>query len=53
MNDIEKQFLKELNTLLKKYNAEIHIDEYVFGYPEINIYGKEMNIIRKYFDGKE
>lgn len=57
MNNIEKQFIEELNTLLKKYDAEINIDEYVTGYPEIVIYGfkdgKEIKIVRKWFDGEE
>lgn len=58
MNDIEKQFLEELNTLLKKYNADISVDE---DYAEIDICGfkgigesfESFNISRKYFDGDE
>ena len=57
MNDIEKQFLDELTTLLDKYAAEIHIKEYINGYPEIEIMGYKdgdtIKIIRKYFDGLE
>ena len=61
MNDIEKQFLEELNTLLKKYNADISVGESITGYPEIDIYGfkgtgesfESFNISRKYFDGDE
>ena len=57
MNDTEKQFLDELNSLLKKYKADISIDEYINGYPEISIYGyndgKEIKITRKFFDGEE
>ena len=39
MNDTEKQFIEELHTLLKKYNADISVDESNIGYPEIAIYG--------------
>jgi len=56
MNDIEKQFLEELHTLLKKYNADISVDESTTGYPEIAIYGyngigesfESFNITRKW-----
>jgi hypothetical protein len=56
MNDTEKQFLEELTTLLKKYNADISIEEHINGYPEISIYGNKDGeyfiITRKYFDGE-
>ena len=59
MNDTEKQFFEELHTLLKKYNADISVDESNTGYPEIAIYGYEsafgsfesFNITRKWIDG--
>ena len=59
MNDTEKQFLEELHTLLKKYNADISVDESNTGYPEIAIYGynresfESFNITRKWIDGNE
>ena len=57
MNDTEKEFLDELNTLLDKYSAVIHIDEYITGYPEIEIMGykdgEAIKIVRKWFDWRE
>jgi len=57
MNDIEKQFLDELTTLLDKYGAVIHINEYITGYPEIEIMGYKdgdaINIVRKWIDWRD
>lgn len=59
MNDTEKQFFEELHTLLKKYNADISVDESNPGYPEIAIYGynresfESFNITRRWIDGYE
>ena len=59
MNDTEKQFLEELHTLLKKYNADISVDVSNTGYPEIDIYGynresfESFNITRQWIDGNE
>jgi len=57
MNDIEKQFLDELTTLLDKYGAVIHINEYITGYPEIEILGykdgEAINIVRKWIDWRD
>lgn len=57
MNDTEKQFFEELNTLLKKYNADISVNESIAGCPEIAIYGynresfESFNITRKWIVG--
>ena len=57
MNDIEKQFLDELDTLLDKYSAVICINEYITGYPEIEVMGykdgEDIHIIRRWFDGEK